>query len=213
MTWTFDREFIGKQLGRVADSKRFCAAIARIDQLNDEDPNRASLDGREVGYELLFSVQLFARVLDLAPDASEGLMLAARSQHICRWMSPRGDYPEGRTGYLKWRADLKAFHASKAAEMLLESGYGVATIDQVRNLNLKKGLRSDPECQALEDALCIVFLEKQFAWFSEKTDEEKMVSILRKTWAKMSDAGRALALTLPLGAAQRRLVEKALARA
>ncbi len=213
MTWTFDRELIGKQSGRVVDSKRFCAAIARIDQLNDEDPNRAALNGREVGYELLFSVQLFARVLDLAPNASEGLMLAARSQHICRWTSPRGDYPEGRTGYLKWRTNLKAFHANKAAETLLENGYDAATIDRVRNLNLKQDLHLNPECQALEDALCIVFLEKQFARFSEKTDEEKMVSILRKTWAKMSDAGRDLALTLPLEAPQKRLVEKALARA
>lgn len=210
MNETFDQKLIDAQVDRLVDAGRFQATLAAIDSLNNEDPNRAELGGQDVGYELYFGVQLFARVLDLAADASEALMLAARSQHICRWTSPRSDYPMDRAGYLKWRAELKVFHARKAAEVLEEKGYDAETIERVKSLNLKKNLRSDVECQVLEDALCVVFLEKQFAKFSEKTDEEKMISILQKTWGKMSEAGRSLALTLHLGDEQKRLVEKAL---
>lgn len=37
-----------------------------------------------------------------------------------------------------------------------------------------------------------------------------MVDILRKSWGKMSEKGRAAALTLPLGPEEARLVGKAL---
>ncbi len=198
------------QLGRVADRERFLAAIGAIDLLNDDDPTRTTLEGQPVGYELFFSVNLFRQVIELAPDASEALMLAARGQHICRWMIPREDYPMDRAGYLKWRADLKQFHARRTADVLEANGYDAAVVERVRDLNLKKSIKSDPECQTLEDALCLVFLEKQFAQFSEKTDEDKMVGILRKTWGKMSEAGQAAALSLPLAGEPLRLVQKAL---
>tara|TARA_B110000037_G_C16995109_1_gene454754 strand:+ start:407 stop:1024 length:618 start_codon:yes stop_codon:yes gene_type:complete len=185
----------------------FRAAIAAIDGENSQDPKRIG----EEGYELYFSKVLFDWVLKLEKTPSEALLLATRSQHICRWHSPRLDYPEGRVGYLKWRSDLKTFHAEKSGEVLKIAGYGEDILDRVRDLNLKRNLKSDPECQVLEDALCLVFLEKQFAKFREKTDEAKMVDILRKSWAKMSEVGRAAALELPMGEDELRLVKAALA--
>lgn len=211
MEHVFGKDFLMAQLGRVADPARFMAAIGAIDLLNDDDPKRTSLEGRPVGYELYFSVHLFRRVVELAPGASEALMLAARSQHICRWMIPREDYAMDRAGYLKWRSDLKKFHASRAASVLEAQGYDAATVERVKQLNLKQNLKTDPECQTLEDGLCLVFLEKQFAEFSAKTDEEKMVGILRKSWGKMSPAGQAAALALPMGPEQLALVQRALA--
>ena len=94
----------------------------------------------------------------LCPEASEELRLAARCQHICRWEIPRGTYPMTRAGYLKWRADLKKFHAQKAGEILREAGYDETTIRRVQDLNLKKNFPDDPETRVLEDALCLVFL-------------------------------------------------------
>ena len=118
--------------------------------------------------------------------------------------------PEGRAGYLKWRSDLKRFHADKMAEVLESEGYERETMDRVRAINLKKDLRGNTEAQVTEDALCLVFLESQFAEFRLKTSEEKMVSILKKTWGKMSDRGRAAALSLSLGEEEARLIELAL---
>lgn len=210
MDVVLDKELLQKQLDRVEDSHRFLATVSAIDTENDDDPNRIAMGGRNVGYELFFSIQLTRWTLELQPKASEALMLAARGQHICRWMIPREDYTRDRPGYLKWRADLKKFHAHKMQEILEEHGYDVAIQSQVSDLNLKKGLKQDPDCQTLEDALCLVFLEKQFANFSAKTDEEKMIGILQKSWAKMSEAGHQAALGLKLDEVQKRLVERAL---
>ena len=111
--------------------------------------------------ELLYAQRLTGWVLRLCPDASEELRLAARCQHICRWEIPRNSYPMTRAGYLKWRADLKKFHAQKAGEILREAGYDETAIRRVQELNLKKNFPDDPETRVLEDALCLVFLQFQ----------------------------------------------------
>ena len=146
----------------------------------------------------------------LCPAASEELRLAARCQHLCRWMVPRESYPMTRAGYLKWREGLKHFHAQKAGEIMGEVGYPEEVIARVRSLNLKKGFPQDAEGRVLEDALCLVFLERQFAELASKTDEDKMVNVLQKAWKKMSPAAHAQALKLPYSARERELLEKAL---
>lgn len=63
----------------------------------------------------------------------------------------------------------------------------------------------------MEDVACLVFLEDQFEGFEkELKDEEKMVGILRKTWGKMSEEGRGLALGMGLSGKSLELVGKAL---
>jgi hypothetical protein len=211
MTSKTDLERIEKAAARLADAARLRKAIHSIDLLNDDDPKRVPEEGREIGYELYFSRLLFAKVLSLDSDASEALLLAARAQHVGRWKMPRSDFPMGRTGYLKWRSDLKRYHATVAAEVLEDAGYDSATIDHVRSINLKENLKSNPDAQTMEDALCLVFLEVQFSEFRLKTSEVKMISILRKTWGKMSERGHKAALALDLGEEESRLVGLALA--
>jgi hypothetical protein len=185
---------------------RFQTALRRFDEENARDPNLENGQPRE----LLYAERLTGWVIKLSPGAGEALRLAARSQHICRWQSPRENYPATRAGYLKWRADLKKFHAEKSGAILREAGYDESTIRQVRDLNLKQNFPADPECRVLEDALCLVFLEFQFAALAAKSDEEKMVNAVRKSWAKMTDAARAEALKLPFGPREKKLVEQAL---
>ena len=135
-------------------SPAFERAVARFDEENARDPNREGGEARE----LVYARRLAAWVARLAPDASEALQLAARCQHICRWMIPRASQPMTRAGYLRWRAELKEFHAAKAGKILHEAGYDEAMRLRVRDLNLKKNFPYDPEGQVLEDALCLVFL-------------------------------------------------------
>ena len=205
-----DLERIEGAAAQMTNGARFKKAIQTIDLLNDDDPKRVVDEGREVGYELYFSRLLFAKNLSLNSEASESLLLAARSQHICRWKIPRNDYPMDRPGYLKWRSDLKRYHATTTAGILDDAGYDEATIERVRSINLKRDLRTNPDAQTMEDALCLVFLEVQFSDFRLKTSEEKIISILQKTWAKMSEAGREAALALELGEEEARLVGLAL---
>ena len=101
----------------------------------------------------------------------------------------------------------------KAAAILREVGYDEQILQQVRALNLKQNLSTDPDCQTLEDALCLVFLERQFAELAAKTSEEKIVTALQKCWGKMSSAARQVALSIPYTEDQRRLLNLALGAA
>ena len=184
----------------------FDSAIRRFDDENARDPNKENGQPRE----LLYAQRLTDWVLRLRPDASETLRLAARCQHLCRWEIPRANYPMTRPGYLKWRTDLKKFHAQRAGEILREVGYDDDTVRRVQDLNLKKNFPADPECRVLEDALCLVFLEFQFTDLAAKTDDDKMINAVKKSWEKMTEAGRAEALKLSYGAREKELIQKAL---
>ncbi len=192
-------------------STRFNEAIRRFDEANALDPNTENVNNQPCPRELAYAGWLTHWVLRLNPNASESLRLAARCQHICRWQIPRDSYPMTKPGYLQWRAELKKFHAQKAGEILKEVGYDETTIRRVQDLNLKKNISSDPECQVLEDALCLVFLERQFAALAAKSDDDKMINALQKSWKKMSEAGRTEALKLNYGPKEKGLIEKALA--
>src|SRR5206468_7778949 len=76
---------------------QFTQAIARFDEANAQDPK---------GEALVYSQRMSAWVGRLAPDSSDELKLAARAQHICRWMIPRDTYPMTRAGYHQWRDRL-----------------------------------------------------------------------------------------------------------
>jgi hypothetical protein len=192
------------------DSVRFDEALRCFDEENARDPNTEIAEGIPQPRELLYARRLSDWVLKLAPNASEELRLAARCQHICRWQIPRSSYPMTRAGYLKWRNDLKAFHANKAGDVLRQVGYPNEVIVRVQDLNLKKNFPADPEARVLEDALCLVFLEFQFGEFAAKTDEPKVISILQKTWKKITPGAQECALKLPFSERERTLIQRAL---
>jgi hypothetical protein len=192
------------------DAQRFEAALRRFDGENARDPNPETADGIAQPRELLYARRLSGWVLRLCPDASEALRLAARCQHLCRWEIPRSSYPMTRAGYLQWRATLKKFHAQKAGDILRELGYAKDLIRRVQDLNLKKHFPDDPETRVLEDALCLVFLEYQFAGLAAKTAEDKTINALQRSWQKMTPAARAEALKLNHGAREKNLLERAL---
>jgi hypothetical protein len=188
----------------------FEKAIELFDAENAGDPNLENDGGVRHPRELLYARRLTGWVLKLEPAASESLRLAARCQHICRWMIPRESYPMTRAGYLRWRNDLKQFHARKSAGILREAGYGAEMIERVMALNLKQNFPVEAESRLLEDALCLVFLEFQFADLARKTAADKIINAVQKTWRKMTPAAREQALSLPLGPEEKRLIEQAL---
>jgi hypothetical protein len=192
-------------------SLSFQRAMERIDAENARDPNMEPCEGTPQPRELLYAQRLSRWVLKLAPDASETLQLAARCQHICRWTIPRDSYPMTKVGYLRWRSDLKNFHARKAGEILSQAGCAEDIIRKVQNLNLKKSFPADPESRVLEDALCLVFLEFQLAAMAAKTTDDKMINAIQKSWKKMTPSARQHALGLPFGAKEKQLIDRALA--
>lgn len=193
-----------------ANAPRFEAAIQRFDEENAKDPHSELVDGVPQPRELVYAARLTNWVLRLQPDASESLRLAARCQHLCRWVIPRSQYPMDRAGYLKWRAELKKFHAEKSGHILREVGFDDEVISQVQALNLKKNFPADADSRVLEDALCLVFLAHQLTDLAAKTDDEKMINALRKSWNKMTEQGRAEALKLTYGPREMGLIQQAL---
>mgnify|MGYP001813222401 CR=1 FL=1 len=189
--------------------ERFEQAIARFDRANAEDPNLERVDGVDTPKELVYAHRMSERLACFAPDAPEPLRLAARSQHIRRWTIPRAEFPEGRDGYREWRTRLAAFHADTAGTILRDLGYGNDVIARVESLLRKERLKADADAQTLEDVACLVFLEHQAAAFASQHDEAKLVDILRKTWRKMSERGRAVALDLKLAPAVMGLLKRA----
>jgi len=193
-----------------ADPARFEAALRRFDEENSRDPNFETVDGVSHPREFIYAQWLTDWALKLSPHASEELRLAARCQHLCRWKIPRDSYPMDRPGYLKWRADLKRFHAERAGEILRAVGYPDGIIVRVQDLNLKKNFPADAESRVLEDALCLVFLERQLTDFAAKTSEEKVITALQKSWKKMTPTAHEEALKLPYASRERALIEAAL---
>lgn len=180
----------------------FAATIAAIDEANTADPNQVTIDGHTRPKEVVHAELMTEWVLKLDPEASPEQLVAARAHHLRRWTLARADFDEGRIGYLRWRSALSKRHANDMAEIAERCGYDTVFVDRVRTIMGKQGLGSDPAVQVHEDALCLVFLETQFAALLERLGREKCIDVVAKTVRKMSASGLAAAggldLTAPL---------------
>jgi len=191
-------------------AERFHRAIEAIDAANAADPNVLVIDGVTRPKEQAHAELMTDWVSRLDPGADDSQLLAARAHHLRRWSMPRDTYPPGRAGYLRWRTALKARHADEVGAILTGRGYGPDVVDRVQHIVRKESLRTDPAVQTHEDALCLTFLQTQFAELAGRLGDDRTVDVVVKTLAKMSDQGRAVALELPLSPQEQSLVERAL---
>jgi len=189
---------------------RFQNAVAGFDHFHREDPVSETVNGEQVPRELVYSRRMAAWVERLNPDAGEILLLAAHCQHLRRFRLPRTDYPPGRRGYLAWRRAAAGEHARLAGAVLRDAGYGREQMERVQNLVLKRAARSAPsDARTLEDAACLVFLERDLESLASRLGPEKTVEVLARTWPKMSSAGREAAAGLELKPELREMVARA----
>jgi len=176
----------------------YSRAREAIDRAHAADPTRTP-DGRPA--ELVYADRMEAWVARLAPDAGPVLRLAARCQHLERFLTPRATFPEGKAGYHAWRRSLYTKQAERARELLLAAGVPATEAADVATWVSKADLKANAGTQALEDAACLVFLENEIAGFAAQHADytpEKFIDIIRKTWRKMSPAAQREALALPL---------------
>ncbi len=182
-----------------------------IDAAHAADP-QVEADGRPA--ELVYADRMEAWGDRLDPELSPLARLALRCQHLERFLTPRSTFPEGRAGYYQWRTSLYTKQGARAQQLLLEAGVDAAEADAVRSWVAKENLRSDATAQLLEDAAILVFLENHIADFAAQHADytrEKWIRILQKSWAKLSERGRAAALTLDFPPAIGELVQAAVA--
>jgi hypothetical protein len=160
---------------------RLARAIALIDTANAADPK---------GEALAYGQRMTKELERLFSEASEVLQVAARGQHVERWLLPRSAYPDGKAGYLEWRREQGRRHAARVAGIMAEAGFPAQDCERVGVLLRKEGLKRDPDVQALEDVICFVFLKWYFAPFAAERGAESTLDIVRKTARKMSEDGR-----------------------
>ena len=172
------------------------AAFEQFDAYNKKDPNTFTWENTDYPQEYFLAIKLYDWVKQLAPNASEELLLASRSQHIGRWEIPRHTYPDGREAYLKWRKDLAQYHAEKASAIMEAVGYSPEQIARTKQILLKQKIKVDPDVQTMENALCLVFLQFQYEDFHPKYDADKVINIVKKSLLKMDAHGHQFALGL-----------------
>ncbi|SLN44724.1 hypothetical protein PEL8287_02279 [Roseovarius litorisediminis] len=169
---------------------RLETVLAAIDATNAADPD--CREGQPAAQ--LYGQRMSAELARLFPTASEPLQIAARGQHIERWILKRKDFPEGRIGYLTWRKELAKHHANRVGEIMIATGYSREEADAAGRMIRKEGIKRDAQVQALEDVICFVFLKWYFAPFSGTQSPEKLDRIVTNTAKKMSAEGRARVL-------------------
>ena len=165
-------------------------AFALIDAANRADPQIE--DGLPAA--LLYGQRMSAETDRLFPQANDILRIAARGQHVERWLLSRVDYAQGREGYLEWRREQGRRHAERVAGIMAEAGFGSEDCARVGVLLRKEGIKRDAEVQALEDVICFTFLRWYFAPFAATRPEGEIPGIVEKTARKMSAAARARVL-------------------
>lgn len=177
---------------------RLQRVLAEIDAANSHDPSRVTFAGEARPTALIEGQRAHAWAIQIRPDASDALQIAARAHHLRRWEVERSSYPRTREGYLAWRTHLYDFHGRAAGELMLAAGYPEESVQRVAMLLQKRAVKRDPEAQTHEDAVSLAFLELRLSSFLEGVTEEQAIRALRRTWTKMSPAGREAALGLPL---------------
>lgn len=190
-------------------------ALELIDAAHREDTNKIEVNGEITPYELHYA-EAMTRFLHLhTPNPNPLLVTAARAQHFRRWEVPRDTYPRTKAGYFAWRTFLKSRQAEQVKEICLKCSYSDDEASKVAALiakeDLKKGEgKGDTDAQIIEDVACLVFLDDQFDTFEKEHDEDKIISILQKTWVKMGKRGQELALGMDLSPRAKEMIGKAL---
>ena len=106
-------------------------AFVSIDDYNKKDPTIENWKGTDYPKEYLESIKRTNWLEKIAPNASDALKIATRSQHIGRWEIPRHTYESSRIGYLTWRSDLAKYHARKTSEIVQKLNFDSITIERV----------------------------------------------------------------------------------
>ena len=184
----------------MATSEQYIKAVRAIDLIYQNETATELSAGITYPKEYLYARRMVEMLTKFYPQADEAQLLAARCQHFCRWEIPRSSYPLDKKGYHTCRTFLYTYQAQKAAEILLAAGYDDETVERVRVMVSKQGIKVNADTQLIEDVICLVFIQYYVEEFSHKyaDDIPKLFDIIQKTWRKMSDAGHAAVLQLPV---------------
>lgn len=186
------------------DDSRWRGAITAFTRHHAEDPRTIERDGITTTVSLDYHARVSAWMRRLDAGAPLPARLAALAQHVRRFEMPRTAYPAGPQGYKRWRSTALLRHAEIARTELVALGYPDEIVTHTCDAILKKTLAHDPIAALLEDAVCLRFVQDELTQFATDQqaagkDRAALHTIVAKTWAKMSDAGKRAAPALLAG--------------
>lgn len=193
-----------------AETQSLNKVLESIDDINREDIRQEVVENEPWPKEYLYSVRASEILEKYWPDANELLKIAVRGHHIKRWSIARSEFAMDRKGYLQWRTRLKILHGDLLEGIMSTNGYAAEAIQQVKQMVMKNKLKTDEDTQTLEDVICLTFLEFYLEDFTQKHDRNKIISIIQKTWAKMSDKAHELALKINYSDHSGQIIKEAL---
>lgn len=184
-------------------------ALAAFERIAAEDARTVERAGVVTPRELFDARARITWLERLEPQPSAALRLAVFAAHVGRHRLPRDARPPGRAAYLAWRREQKERQSELVGVVLGDLDFAATDIARVRALVERRALRTDPEAQLVEDCACLSFLEHEIEDFARGKDDAQLEDILRKTWAKMGERGRAAAAGIALSERLARLVARA----
>ena len=99
-------------------------------------------------------------------------------------------------GYHKWRSAVKKRQGERLGEVVAGAGLSKSLLERCKGLVSKSLPLTDPAMQIIEDAACLVLLDRDVDAFAEGKEEAKIIDVVQKTWKKMSERARAEALKI-----------------
>ena len=183
--------------------------LAAIDEVNAADPTVIEFAGASGPKEVIHSERMTFWLDRLTESPTAAQRIAARAHHLRRWASPRDAYPDGRAGYLRWRAAAKNRHVADVAALLEANGCDAVLIADVSRIIAKEGRTTHADVQAHEDALCLTFCELQLDELIERLGRDHSVEVVRKTIAKMSPDAIALVAEVDMSDLARSVIAEA----
>ncbi len=175
---------------------RWRAAVAAFEAHHAADPRPLVRDGVTTTVSLDYHARVSAWVRRLDGVAGLPARLGALAQHVRRFELPRTDFPATPQGYKRWRANAGLRQAELARTELERAGFDAAIVTHTCDVMLKKRLAHDPLAALLEDAVCVRFVQDELASFAAGRAPDAVLTIISKTWAKMSPSGHQAAVGL-----------------
>lgn len=155
----------------------------------------AAIDAAHKKQKQRFEASVASRDVSLGPGQQDALSEHEYCLEVEKWVIRLRGGEEALSPALRVAVRAQNFQGQRLRELLRRQGIEKNIADRACRLVAKDlPLKTDPDMQTLEDATCLVFLQRELESLQQGKDEAKLIDIIGKTWKKMSPEAQALAI-------------------
>ena len=154
-----------------------------------KDEIRKIIDNSEISTDPRHSIDTHKWLMELCPDASEELQIAALGHDIERGVNPR----VGKKAFNSYE-EYKEEHVKRSSEIICKVmekvGYPEKSIEKVKNLVLKHEVGGDKESDYLRDADSICYFEYGVEAYLKRKGDERTKFKINYMYSRVSDKAK-----------------------